>query len=81
MKGFEISLWQGIVAPAATPRATVRKLHQQITASLRTPEMKSKLTAQGLEVVGNSPERFANYIGEEIEKWTKVVKATGARGD
>ena len=81
LKGFEISLWQGIVAPTATPRAIVLKLNQQIAASLRTPDLKSKLTAQGMEVVGNSPEQFAAYIRDEIKKWTRVVKATGARSD
>ena len=81
LKGFEISLWQGIVAPAATPRAIVQKLNQQIAASLRTPDLKSKLTAQGLDVVGNTPEQFTAYIREEIEKWTKVVKVSGARAD
>ena len=81
LKGFEISLWQGIVAPAATPRAIVLKLNQQIVASLRTADLKGKLTAQGLEVVGSTPERFAAYIREEIEKWTKVVKSSGARAD
>ena len=81
LKGFEISLWQGIVAPTATPRAIVLKLNQQIAASLRTPDLKSKLTAQGMEVVGNSPEQFAAYIRDEIEKWTRVVKSSGARSD
>jgi tripartite-type tricarboxylate transporter receptor subunit TctC len=81
LKGFEISLWQGIVAPAATPRAIVLKLNQQIAASLRTPDLKSKLAAQGLEAIGNTPEQFAAYIRSEIEKWTKVVKASGAQRD
>ena len=79
LKGFEQSLWQGIVAPAATPRAIVMKLNQQIVGSLRTPEMNAKLTVQGLEAVGNTPEQFRAYIGEEIAKWTRVVKSSGAQ--
>jgi len=79
LKGFEISLWQGIVAPAATPRTIVMKLNQQIAGSLRTPEMKAKLTVQGLDAVGNTPEQFGAYIRDEIAKWTKVVQASGAR--
>jgi tripartite-type tricarboxylate transporter receptor subunit TctC len=81
LRGFEISLWQGIVAPAAIPRAIVLKLNQQIAASLRTPDLKHKLSAQGLDVVGNTPEQFAAYIRQEIEKWTRVVKVSGARAD
>lgn len=81
LKGFEISLWQGIVAPAATPRAIVMKLNKQIAASLRTPDMKGKLTVQGLDAVGNTPEQFGAYIRDEIAKWTKVVLASGARAE
>ena len=79
LKSFEISLWQGIVGPAAVPRAIVAKLRQQIVASLHAPEMKARLTAQGLDPVGNTPEQFAAYMRAEIGKWTQVVKATGAR--
>ena len=79
LNSFEISLWQGIVAPAAVPRPIVAKLNQQIVSSLRAPEMKSRLAAQGLEPVGNTPEQFAAYMRAEVSKWTQVVKATGAR--
>ena len=79
LKNFEVSLWQGIVAPAAVRPAIVSKLNQQIVASLRTPELKQQLTAQGLEPVGNTPEQFAAYIRAELAKWTQVVKVTGAR--
>ncbi len=79
LKGFELSLWQGIVAPAATPRAIVNKLNQQIVSNLRMPDLKAKLTAQGLDAVGNTPAQFAAYIRSEIDKWTAVVKAIGAR--
>ena len=81
LKGFEISLWQGIVAPAATPRAIVMKLNKQIAASLRTPDIKGKLTVQGLDAVGNTPEQFGAYILDEIAKCTKVVLASGARAE
>ena len=79
LKNFEISLWQGIVAPSGVPRPVVAKLNQQIVASLRSPELKGRLTAQGLEPVGNTPEQFAAYMRAEIGKWAQVVKATGAR--
>jgi len=79
LKGFEISLWQGLVAPAATPRAIVNRLQQEIAASLRTPDLKSKLSAQALNPVGSSPEEFARYIREEVDKWARVVKTSGAR--
>ncbi len=79
LNSFEISLWQGIVAPAATPRTIVTKLNQQIVTSLRTPELKNRFAEQGLEVVGNTPEQFAAYMRAEIVKWTQVVKVSGAR--
>ena len=79
LKGFEISLWQGLVAPAGTPAPVIARLQQEIAASLKTPDLRSKLTAQALNPVGSSPEDFARYIRDEIEKWTRVVKASGAR--
>jgi tripartite-type tricarboxylate transporter receptor subunit TctC len=79
--GFDISLWQGIVAPAGTPREIVARLNQQIVADLQGAELRAKLTAQGLEAVGTTPEAFRAYIGSEVDKWAKVAKATGARAD
>jgi tripartite-type tricarboxylate transporter receptor subunit TctC len=76
---FEISLWQAIVAPRATPGPIVARLNAQIVASIRSPELKSRFAAQGLEVVGDTPQEFAAYLASEIEKWTRVVKASGAR--
>jgi len=57
----------------------VGRLQQEIAASLKTQDLKNKLTAQALNPVGSSPEEFTRYIREEIEKWTRVVKASGAR--
>ncbi len=81
LTGFDISLWQGIVAPAGTPQPVILRLNERIVANLNTPELKSKLAAQGLDVVGDTPEQFRAYIKAEADKWAKVVKATGARAD
>lgn len=77
--GFDISLWQGIVAPRGAPRDVVAKLNAQIVASLKTPALRNQLAARGLDAVGNTPEQFRAYIRDEAAKWAKVVKATGAR--
>ncbi|HUP95106.1 MAG TPA: tripartite tricarboxylate transporter substrate binding protein [Burkholderiales bacterium] len=79
VRGFDISLWQGIVAPAGTPRLIVMKLNQQIVANLGTPHLKQQFEAQGLQPVGNTPEEFGAYIKAEADKWAKVVKASGAK--
>ncbi len=81
IKGFDISLWQGIVAPAGTPRPLVMRLNGQIVSNLKGPDLRGKLTAQGLDAVGNTPEEFGTYIKSEVDKWARVVKATGARAD
>ena len=81
IRDFDISLWQGLVAPVATPGDIVAKLNEQVRASLATPDLRSKLTVQGLEPVGDSPEAFRTYIRAEAAKWAKVIKATGARPD
>jgi tripartite-type tricarboxylate transporter receptor subunit TctC len=79
LRGFDISLWQGLVAPAATPRDIVAKLNEQVRRTLGAADVRSNLTAQGLEPVGDTPEQFGAYIRSEAAKWAKVIKATGAR--
>ena len=73
--------WFGILAPASTPRDVVGKLHDAIVKGLATPETSERLASQGAEQVGNTPEQFAVFIREEIDKWGKVVKAAGAKVD
>ena len=69
LKGFELSLWQGIVAPAATPRAIVMKLNAEIARILAQPAVKERLLGQGLDPVGGTPEQFATYFKAEVSKW------------
>lgn len=81
LPGYEASSWFGMVAPAATPRDVVAKLHDAIVKGLATPETSERLSSQGAEKVGNTPEQFAAFIRAEIDKWGKVVKAAGAKLD
>ena len=81
MPGFEIALWNGIMAPAATPPAALRRLAAEIAAVLGTEELQRKLAEQGSEKVGSSPEEFAAFIRAEIPKWTEIVRLSGATAD
>lgn len=79
--GYVANTWWGIVAPAGTPNEIVAKLNTEIVGILRTPEMKEMIFNLGAEVVASTPDQYAAYIKEEIVKWAKVVKDSGARVD
>lgn len=81
LPGFEVLVWQGIAAPAATPQPVVMKLNAEILRTLRTPEMHQRLGAQGLDAAGGTPEVFGAFIKSETVKWGKVLRAVGARVD
>jgi tripartite-type tricarboxylate transporter receptor subunit TctC len=73
--GYEASAWQGIVAPAKTPRAIIAKLNGLITAALADPAVKQRLQAAGIEPIQGTPEDFAAYMQSETVKWQEVIKA------
>jgi tripartite-type tricarboxylate transporter receptor subunit TctC len=79
--GFSAVGWTGLLAPAGTPRAVVQKLNAEIVRVLPLPEVKEKLAGDGSEFGKNTPEEFSKFIKEEIAKWGKVIKASGARAD
>jgi tripartite-type tricarboxylate transporter receptor subunit TctC len=81
LPGFEASSWFGVLAPAGTPPAIVTKLNTEIANWLSTPAAREKLTKQGANPAGGTPEDFAKHIAAETAKWAKVVKESGARID
>ncbi len=78
---YEVSGWYGVVAPARTPVAIVRRLNAEIVTQLQRGDVRERLAANGAEVVASSPEQFTAYIAGELAKWEKVIKAAGIRGD
>ena len=81
LAGYELGSWHGVFAPAGTPRDIIAKLNTEIVKALRTPEMREKLQALGVEPVGTSSEAFAAFVKAEVPKWAKVVKESGAKAD
>jgi tripartite-type tricarboxylate transporter receptor subunit TctC len=79
LPGFEASNWYGMVAPARTPPAIIRKVHDDIARALATPDVRERMLNQGMDPTTNAPEEFSAYIRSEIAKWAKVVKASGAK--
>jgi tripartite-type tricarboxylate transporter receptor subunit TctC len=79
--GVEVSVWYGVLAPAATPREIVQKLADAIIRATRDPETRDRLIQQGAAPVGNTPEEFGKLLREEVARWAEVVKVSGARAD
>ncbi len=77
--GYEASAWFGLLAPPATPRAVVELLQRHIAAILHQPEVERQFLEQGAEPVGNTPDEFSRLIAAEMQKWAKVVAATGVK--
>src|SRR5215475_4383080 len=82
LKGYELVAWQGVVAPAGTPRAVVDQLAGQINRLVADPATQEKLTAISLEPLPPStPDSFAAYVRAEVDRWAPIVKASGAEAE
>jgi len=77
--GYATTVWHGLLLPVQTPPAIVARLHREVLAILREPEIKGRLAAQGTDTVGNSPEAFAAVIRDETQKWAKVIARAGVK--
>ncbi len=81
LPGFEMSAWQGVVVPVATPKDVVSKLNAEINKAVQNADLRQRLATQGAEPLGGTSEEYAAYIRAELVRWTKVVKDSGAKAD
>ena len=81
LPGYEAISWNGVFAPAGTPKEIVDKLAREIDAILKTPETRKFFAEQGGEVGGGTPDQLAAFVRAETAKWSKVVKESGAKVD
>ena len=81
LAGFDISTWYGLLAPAGTPRDVIAKWNAEVTRILNAPDVREKLMAQGAEPAPDTPEQFAQFIAQELAKYQRIVKASGAKVD
>ena len=79
LRGFVIDNWQGVLLPANTPRDIVARLNSEIVKILALPDVKQRLSEQGAEPAGTTPEQFAAYIRSEIDKYAGIIRKSGAK--
>lgn len=81
LKDFDAVGWNGLLAPAGTPREIIGRLHAEVVKAMAIPDVRNGLTSQGADIVGNTPEQFAAWIRAEIKRWADVVRVSGAKVD
>ncbi len=81
MKGFEVTAWQAILAPAKTPVEILQRISAETAKVLRQPDVLAKLATQDALPVGSSPAEYAAYLRLELERWKNVVRVTGAKAE
>ena len=80
-RGFESTIWHGVLAPAKVPRAIVTRINREVVKVLAMPEIQKSLQYEGGTVSPSTPEEFQTFIKADVERWEKMVKQTGIRLD
>jgi tripartite-type tricarboxylate transporter receptor subunit TctC len=76
---LEADAWNGLIAPAGTPRPILQKIHREVVEAIKSPELKEKFAAQIMEPVGNTPAEFKAQIDADLARWTPVIKQQGIK--
>ncbi len=79
LPGFALDNWGGMLVPAGTPRAIIDRLNGEIVKALRDPQIVDQLAAQGIEVIGSTPEEFQELMKTHLAKWARVVREANIR--
>ncbi|MES2412582.1 MAG: tripartite tricarboxylate transporter substrate binding protein [Pseudomonadota bacterium] len=79
--GFEAPAWWAVLAPAKTPPEIVKRMNEEINKALKNPDIASKLAAQGIDVVGGTPESAKTFVDRQMDIWAKVVKDNNIKAD
>lgn len=78
VRGYEFDTWYGLLVPVGTPRPIVERLNRETARVVDSVTVKEQFATQGIEAAPTSPEQFGTYLRTEVEKWGKVIKASGA---
>ena len=81
LPGFEVTNWYGLLAPAGIPKDVLTKVHTDAVKALRSPDVQQRFAAEGGDVGANTPEQFTAFIRNEMAKWNKAVRESGAKVD
>jgi tripartite-type tricarboxylate transporter receptor subunit TctC len=79
--GYAVTNWYGVLAPAKTPRSIIERLHREIAAALQQPDLAKRFAADGADPVYSTPKEFTAHIKAESEKWARVIKEAGIKGE
>jgi tripartite-type tricarboxylate transporter receptor subunit TctC len=81
LKGYESSQWYGVLAPAGTPADILASLNSSIVKIMQSADMRQRMADAGSVAIGSTREAFAKHLADELAKWARVIKASGATAD
>jgi tripartite-type tricarboxylate transporter receptor subunit TctC len=81
LAGFDVTAWNGILAPARTPKAVIDKFHGGVVDALKLADVRQRLEGLSFEPVGNSPAEFGEFVRIDIARWAKVIKSANVKAD